>query len=78
MRRGGEHDGLEDVLEGRGADPMTLRTLQDWVVSPRLLQVPGVADVVSYGGLVREVHVEPDVSSARSISSTSFHPALVR
>ncbi len=32
------------------------------MISPRLLQVPGVADVVSYGGLVREVHVEPDVS----------------
>ena len=42
------------------ADPMTLRTLQDWVVRPALLQVPGVADVVSYGGLVREIHVEPD------------------
>ncbi len=39
---------------------MTLRTLQDWVVRPRLLQVPGVADVVSYGGLVKEIHVEPD------------------
>jgi heavy metal efflux system protein len=42
------------------ADPMRLRTLQDWVVRPRLLQVDGVADVVSYGGLVREIHVRPD------------------
>ncbi|HEY2405423.1 MAG TPA: CusA/CzcA family heavy metal efflux RND transporter [Polyangiaceae bacterium] len=50
------------TLESPSSDPMTLRTLQDWVVEPRLLQVPGVADVVSYGGLVREVHVEPDVS----------------
>jgi len=50
------------TLESTKSDPMTLRTLQDWVISPRLLQVPGVADVVSYGGLVREVHVEPDVS----------------
>lgn len=50
------------TLESTSSDPMTLRTLQDWVISPRLLQVPGVADVVSYGGLVREVHVEPDVS----------------
>src|SRR5262249_24162704 len=47
-------------LEGSGADPMTLRTLQDWVVRPRLLQGPGVADVVSYGGLQKEIHVEPD------------------
>ena len=38
---------------------MRLRTLQDWVVRPRLLRVQGVADVVSYGGLVREIHVQP-------------------
>ena len=48
------------TLEGPGADPMTLRTLQDWTVGPALLRVPGVADVVSYGGLVKEIHVEPD------------------
>jgi cobalt-zinc-cadmium resistance protein CzcA len=48
------------TLDGPGADPMTLRTLEDWVVRPRLLQAPGVADVVSYGGLVREIHVQPD------------------
>jgi cobalt-zinc-cadmium resistance protein CzcA len=46
-------------LEGPGADPMTLRTVQDWVVRPALMRVPGVADVVSYGGLVQEIHVEP-------------------
>jgi cobalt-zinc-cadmium resistance protein CzcA len=48
------------TLEGKGTDPMSLRTLQEWTVRPRLLQVPGVADVVSYGGLQREVHVQPD------------------
>src|SRR3954467_7747610 len=47
------------TLEGPGADPMTLRTTQDWIVRPALMRVPGVADVVSYGGLVQEVHVEP-------------------
>lgn len=47
------------TLDGAGGDPMRLRTVQDWVVRPRLLRVPGVADVVSYGGLVREVHVQP-------------------
>ena len=36
---------------------MDLRTLQDWVVTPRLLQVPGVADVVNFGGLVKQYHV---------------------
>ena len=37
--------------------PMELRTLQDWVIIPRLLQVPGVADVVNFGGLVKQFHV---------------------
>jgi cobalt-zinc-cadmium resistance protein CzcA len=46
-------------LTGVGGDPMQLRTAQDWVVQPRLLRVDGVADVVSYGGLVREIHVQP-------------------
>ncbi len=50
------------TLQGKEADPMTLRTQQDWVVRPQLLRVPGIADVVSYGGLLREVHVEPDPS----------------
>ncbi len=48
------------TLEGGHNDPMELRTLQEWTVRPRLLQVPGVADVVSYGGLEREIHVQPD------------------
>src|SRR6185369_7224932 len=48
------------TLDGKTHDPMSLRTLQDWVVRPQLLQVPGVADVVSYGGLIREIHVEPN------------------
>ncbi len=48
------------TLEAQGVDPMTLRTLQDWVVRPAILRVGGVADVVSYGGLVQEIHVEPD------------------
>jgi heavy metal efflux system protein len=37
--------------------PMELRTLQDWVIIPRLLQVPGVADVINFGGLVKQFHV---------------------
>ncbi|PTL76435.1 efflux RND transporter permease subunit [Vitiosangium sp. GDMCC 1.1324] len=47
-------------LKGAKGDPMKLRTLQDWVVRPGLLRVDGVADVVSYGGLLKEIHVQPD------------------
>ncbi len=36
---------------------MELREIQDWVVSPKLLQASGVADVVNFGGLVRQFNV---------------------
>jgi heavy metal efflux system protein len=55
------------TLDGPGADPMTLRTLQDWVVRPQILRVPGIADVVSYGGLEREVHVIPNPAEMASL-----------
>ncbi|HEY0191345.1 MAG TPA: efflux RND transporter permease subunit, partial [Kofleriaceae bacterium] len=55
------------TLEGPGADPMTLRTLQDWTVRPAIMRVPGVADVVSYGGLIQEIHVEPNPTKMASL-----------
>ena len=55
------------TLESDSTDLMSLRTLQDWNVRPRLLQVPGVADVVSYGGLIKEIHVEPDPAKMASL-----------
>jgi cobalt-zinc-cadmium resistance protein CzcA len=36
---------------------MDLRTMEDWVIIPRILQVPGVADVINFGGLVKQYHV---------------------
>jgi cobalt-zinc-cadmium resistance protein CzcA len=48
------------VLVGKGYDAMQLRELQDWVVTQRLLQVPGVADVTIFGGLVRQYEIQLD------------------
>jgi cobalt-zinc-cadmium resistance protein CzcA len=49
------------VIEATEAyTPMDIRTLQDWVVIPRMLQVPGVADVINFGGLVKQYHVITD------------------
>ncbi|QUW04165.1 efflux RND transporter permease subunit [Chloracidobacterium validum] len=47
-------------LDGPQVSEMKLRELQDWVVLPRLLQVPGVADVATFGGLVKTYLVELD------------------
>ncbi|MEJ1242016.1 CusA/CzcA family heavy metal efflux RND transporter [Chryseolinea sp. T2] len=46
------------VLEAEpNVTPTDLRDLQDWVIVPSLLQVPGIADVVTFGGPVKEFHV---------------------
>ncbi len=47
-------------LESANPDPMRLRELQDWVVEPRFRQVPGVADVTPFGGLVKQYQVQID------------------
>lgn len=36
-----------------------LRTLQDWVIRPQLRNTPGVTEVNSIGGFVRQYHVTP-------------------
>ncbi|MGX5829925.1 efflux RND transporter permease subunit [Mesorhizobium sp. 43Arga] len=39
---------------------MDLRTLADWTVKPQLLRVPGVADVIVFGGDVKQFQVQAD------------------
>ncbi len=68
------------TLDSKSSDPMTLRTLQDWTVRPQLLQVPGVADVVSYGGLIKEIHVQPNPTkmAALGVGLTDIFTALTK
>jgi cobalt-zinc-cadmium resistance protein CzcA len=55
---------LGEVLQYRVAsdrhDLHALRAMQEWTISRVLRQVPGVADVVSFGGFLEEIHVEID------------------
>src|SRR3954447_7776190 len=41
-------------------DLMELRTLQDWVIRPRLRRVPGVAEINAWGGLEKQFEARTD------------------
>ena len=40
--------------------PAELRTIQDWVIKPQLMNIPGVTEVNSIGGYVKNFQVSPD------------------
>ncbi|MEY4591137.1 MAG: hypothetical protein RIR18_32, partial [Pseudomonadota bacterium] len=49
------------VIDAPADMPMyEVRALQDWVVRPALRRVPGVADVISFGGSIKEYQVRVD------------------
>lgn len=65
-------------VEGDGFSKEELRTLQDWVIRPRLRAVDGVADVNSSGGQVRayEVVADPERLAARGLKLGELEDAL--
>src|SRR5262249_27008574 len=61
---GPEATPLGEILQYRVSsdrhDLYELRGAQEWTISRVLKQVPGVADVVNFGGYLKELHVEVD------------------
>ncbi|MFN6945893.1 MAG: CusA/CzcA family heavy metal efflux RND transporter, partial [Cytophagaceae bacterium] len=58
--------------------PMELRTIQDWIVKRQLIGTPGVAEVSSFGGFLKqyEVSVDPDRLQAMNVTITDIFNAL--
>ncbi|GAB4031131.1 efflux RND transporter permease subunit [Spirosoma jeollabukense] len=45
------------TLESKDKDVTELKTIQDWVIERQIKSVPGIADVVSFGGKVKTIEV---------------------
>lgn len=45
--------------DGATYTPTDLREIQDWIIKPQLRTVPGVTEVNSVGGFVKQFHVTP-------------------
>ncbi|MBW8875619.1 MAG: efflux RND transporter permease subunit [Acidobacteria bacterium] len=68
------------TLEGEGRDLGELRALQDWFVRYQLNAVPGVAEVASIGGFVREyqIDLDPNKLTASGVSLRDVMAAVER
>ncbi len=60
--------------------PMDLRTVQDWIVRRQLLGVPGLAEVNSLGGYVKQYHVlvDPERLNAYDLTLREVFEATTR
>ena len=69
---------LRYVIDAKHLPLVEQRALQDWVIEPRLRTVQGVADVVSYGGGVKEykVSAKPDSLKNYRIDLNQLYEAI--
>ncbi len=67
-------------LQGDHLTPRQLRETEEWVVEKALRKVPGVADVVSMGGAIKQYEVNPDLAKMRDqkVSLNQLFTALSR
>lgn len=57
-------------LDAPGLKPTEIRAIQDWTVARQIKQVPGIADVVSFGGPIRQYEVHPNLAKLRDYKLT--------
>ncbi len=58
------------VPAGTVFDPLAARTFADWTLKPRILAVPGVSKVVTYGGAIAEDQIVVKPSALRDHALT--------
>ncbi len=75
-----ENDPARRRSDGQPYSPTELRTIQDWVIKPQLRNIPGVIEVNTIGGYIKQYHVTPYPEKLLAYGLT-FHDlttALVR
>ena len=58
------------AVTGTGATQMEVREVADFTIRPRLLTIPGVAQVIPMGGEVRQYRVSPNPPALRALNVT--------
>ena len=58
------------AVAGDEANPMEVRETVDWVIRPRLLTIPGIAQVIPIGGEVRQYHVTVNLAQMTNLDVT--------
>lgn len=66
------------TLQSKSRSVRELKTIQDWIIDRHMKAVPGVADVVSFGGEVKtyEVSINPLSLNKYGISSLDVYEAI--
>ena len=66
------------TLKSSFRDQRELKTMQDWIVDRQIRAVPGVADLVSFGGKVKtyEIQVNPEKLATLGITPLDLYTAV--
>jgi heavy metal efflux system protein len=67
-------------LKGPGRSPEELRTIVEWQLGPKLRQVPGVIEVVGFGGALKQYRItlDPARLAAHGVSIETVKEAIAR